>query len=73
MKTAKQTRYVSANQKAKFATSADFYREMSARLGCLCECDGRGCTICIAADALAEAATLCELTTTRQQALTEGR
>ena len=54
----KQTRFVSGNTKKKFSTSADFFEEMGGRLYACCECDGRGCTICIAADALKEAAYL---------------
>ena len=49
-------RYVSANHKARFKNLSDFLREMAWKLGSHCECDGRGCTDCIAADAMREAA-----------------
>ena len=54
----KQKRYVSANSYERFVSAADFFEEMGGRLYACCECDGRGCTICIAADALKEAAYL---------------
>lgn len=49
-------RFVTANSSQIFRSSVAFYRTMSDRLLSCCECDGRGCTICIAADALREAA-----------------
>ena len=57
----KQTRYVSANSKMKFRSSINFFEEMQERLACACECDGKGCSICIGADAFKEAITLLKL------------
>ncbi len=57
----KQKRYVSANGKKTFADSEAFFSYMADRLAGYCECDGRGCTICIAADAFNEAIALCKL------------
>ena len=51
----KQIRYVSANYKRKFDSSIDFFEYMSEQIRCTCECDGRGCSVCIGADALGEA------------------
>lgn len=49
-------RFVSANSKRKFKSLGEWCVEMGSRLCSVCECDGRGCTDCIAADALKEAA-----------------
>ena len=57
----KQTRFVSANTKMKFTSSADYFREMGERVRGWCECDGAGCSVCIASDALLEAANLVTL------------
>ncbi len=50
-------RFVSANILKRFATLPDFLREMSSRLRSVCDCDGRGCVVCISGDAMDEAAT----------------
>ena len=55
----KQRRCTSANVVQSFRTSEAFFRHMAGQLAACC--DGRGCTICIAADALEESAKLCEL------------
>jgi hypothetical protein len=52
----KITRFVSANVKQRFNSEPDYWRQLAADLYTLCECDGRGCTICIAAEQLIEAA-----------------
>lgn len=52
----KQTRCTGANTKKKFNSFSDFLRTMAGQLYGCCDCDGRGCTVCISADAMEEAA-----------------
>ena len=54
----KHVRYISANSKKTFKSTDAFLDYMSEALGACCDCDGRGCTICIASDALREAASV---------------
>jgi hypothetical protein len=49
-------RHTSANVSKPFLNFQEFIRHMSTLLIGQCDCDGRGCVICISADALTEAA-----------------
>jgi hypothetical protein len=52
-----QRRYYSANSSSRFSSLAAFLEKMAGSLTACCECDGRGCVVCISADAMREAAT----------------
>lgn len=49
------SRHISANGRKRFKSVQDFWRYMADAVQCQCECDGRGCTICIGAEAFHEA------------------
>ena len=51
-----QKRYIGANYAKRFQDLPAYLEGMASSLSSCCECDGRGCTMCISSEALKEAA-----------------
>ncbi len=51
-----QRRYFAANSARRFSSLAEFLRFLTGLLLGACDCDGRGCYVCISTDAMKEAA-----------------